>query len=177
MLFLLAQAAPAASAAAQPAASQPAPAQREAQQPKGPASRRRPPTKSEYEEQTKSNFQRIDGNRDGKVDRAEAEKAYADAIAAREKQQYEARNQIFARLDADKDGSISREELEALKSPPAASKEAWFDANDIDRNGTVVLNEALARAQRDFEKIDTNSNGVLSESELQSFRARMTRRN
>jgi len=173
VLFLLAQAAPAtpgpaaqSAPAAQPASSQPA----------RPAPRR-PPTKSEYEAQAKARFHALDRNRDGKIDRAEAEKAHAEALAARDKQLSDTRAQVFARLDRNADGSISREEFDAAAKPSAAPKEAWFDANDIDRNGSIVVNEAVARALRDFEAIDTNSNGVLSESEIRSFQARRTRSN
>jgi Ca2+-binding EF-hand superfamily protein len=172
VFFLLAQAASAPAPAAQPApVAQPGSAQ-----PARPA-RRRPPTKSEYEAQARTRFHATDVNRDGKIDRSEAEKAHAEAVAARDRQLAETRAQVFARLDRNADGSISREEFDAGAKAAPTPKETWFEANDIDRNGSIVINEAVARAQRDFEAIDTNNNGVLSESEIRSFQARRTRSN
>jgi Ca2+-binding EF-hand superfamily protein len=173
VLFLLAQAASTPAPAVQPGAASTVVVAPQTARP----GRRRLPTKSEYETQARTRFQAIDRNRDGRIDRGEAEKAHAEALAAREKQQSDSRAQVFARLDRNADGSISREEFDAAAKPSVAPKEAWFDSNDIDRNGTIVVNEAVARALRDFEAIDSNNNGVLSESEIRSFQARRTRSN
>lgn len=145
------------------AATTPAPAAKAAPQ---------PPTKAAIEAQTKANFQRLDANKDGRVDRAEADKAHAAAYAQIEARRQQQRNQYFARIDANKDGMISQQEFDAANKRPTP-KEAWFDTNDIDKNGRVDLNEAVAKAQNRFDLIDTDKNGVLSNAEL---RAAQTRR-
>jgi len=137
-----------------------------------PARPPRLPTKSEVEAQVKAHFAKIDLNGDGKVDREEAEKAHAAAVAefqARRKKRIE---ETFAKLDADGDGQISRQEFEASVRSRPIPKESWFAATDIDRDGTVVLNEALAKALRAFEAIDINGNGVISSEELRASRQR-----
>ena len=129
-----------------------------------------PPTKAAVEAQAKAQFGRMDANHDGKVDRAEADKFQAAARAAQDQRRKQVIGAAFAKIDANKDGQISRQEFEAAKTPkaPAAGQNAWFDANDIDKNGKVELNEAIAKVQRTFEAIDKDNNGVLSAQELQA---------
>ena len=139
MIFALAQAAaPAAKAAPQPV------------------------TKATIDAQVKANFQRVDTNKDGKIDKAESDKFRAASLAA-----------AFAKLDTNKDGSISRQEFDALSPPRTASAaNPWFAANDIDKNGVVELNEAIAKAERNFEALDKDHNGVLSAQEANAPRMR-----
>ncbi|MGE5722692.1 MAG: EF-hand domain-containing protein, partial [Sphingomonadales bacterium] len=91
-----------------------------------------PPTKAAIEAQVRAQFQRMDANHDGKVDKAEADKAYAAAIAAREARRQQALGTIFARLDTNKDGTISRQEFNAANTPkaaPNAANDPWFANN------------------------------------------------
>ena len=129
------------------------------------------PTKAALEAQTKALFERLDANKDGKVDRAEAEKAHAAAAARIEERRQKQRLDAFAKVDTNKDGLISRQEFDAAGKRPTP-KEAWFDANDIDKNGAVQANEALAKAQNRFDLIDTNKDGVLQATELRAARNR-----
>jgi len=133
-----------------------------------------PPTKATIEAEAKAMFGRMDANHDGKIDRAEADKFQAAGRAAQDERRKQAIGNAFARLDTNKDGQISRQEFEAANTPkaPAAGQNAWFDANDIDKNGKVELNEAIARVERNFEAIDKDNNGVLSAQELQARRNR-----
>jgi len=133
------------------------------------------PTKAAVEADARATFQRIDANKDGKVNKAEADAAWATARSTVDTRRKQALDANFAKLDKNKDGSISRLEFESIApnrmaNAPAASP--WFSANDINRNGTVELNEAVARAQRNFEAIDKDSNGVLSAQELNAARRR-----
>jgi Ca2+-binding EF-hand superfamily protein len=133
------------------------------------------PTKATVEAEAKALFQRIDANKDGKVDKAEADKAFAASRAAQDARRKQILDRDFAKLDTNKDGSISRQEFDAIapKRPAnAPTTSPWFTANDIDRNGTVDLNEAIARAQRTFEALDKNQDGVLSQQEINAARRR-----
>jgi Ca2+-binding EF-hand superfamily protein len=125
------------------------------------------PTKAQMDEEVKKNFAKIDLNHDGRVDRDESAKANAAALAAREAN-------AFSQLDANKDGMISREEFKVV-IPPWARKDVWFEANDIDRNGVVELNEAIAKAERNFERLDADNNGSISPEELRPQRQRNRR--
>jgi Ca2+-binding EF-hand superfamily protein len=177
-LLTLAQAAPAQATTPQAAASQTAaPAAAAAAAPQRRRPRAKVPTKSEVEAQARTTFREMDGNHDGKVSRDEAAKLHAANVAAQAERERQAREAVFARLDQNKDGSISRQEFEVTTANRPQPQEAWFDANDIDRNGIVVLNEAVAKSLRNFEAIDTNNNGVLSADELRSARARRPRAN
>ena len=128
------------------------------------------PTKASVQAQAKALFDKMDANHDGKVDRAEADKFQAAARAAQDARRKQVIGAAFAKIDANKDGQISRQEFEAAETPKAAptGQNAWFDANDIDKNGKVELNEAIAKVQRNFEAIDKDNNGVLSAQELQA---------
>ena len=124
-------------------------------------------TGAEVDAQVKEHFLKVDTNRDGKVDRSEADAAYKTAVAA-------AQAATFQRLDTNRDGMLS--ESEFTSAARGVPRDGWFDANDIDRNGRVELNEALARGQRNFDRIDANSDGSISEEEMQSLRLRGRRR-
>ncbi|HJQ17498.1 MAG TPA: EF-hand domain-containing protein [Allosphingosinicella sp.] len=150
MIFALAQAAaPAAKAAPQPV------------------------TKATIDAQVKANFQRVDTNKDGKIDKAESDKFRAASLAAQDARRKQSLAAAFAKLDTNKDGSISRQEFDALSPPRTASAaNPWFAANDIDKNGVVELNEAIAKAERNFEALDKDHNGVLSAQEANAPRMR-----
>jgi hypothetical protein len=127
-----------------------------------------PPTKATIEAQVKANFAKVDANHDGKVDRAESDKFHATAAAAQDARRKQVLASAFDKLDSDKNGQISRKEFDAANPQRAATKNAWFDANDIDKNGKVEINEAMAKAQRNFEMLDKDNNGVLSAQEINS---------
>ena len=149
MVFLLAQA----------AATAPAPAAKAGAQPQM-------PTKAGVQAQVKRTFDRIDANKDGWVDKAEAERDFDARFRARQ-------NAAFARIDANKDGSISRQEFDAASGQPTAqARSNWLTFNDVDKNGRVALAEATAKELGAFDRIDTDRNGILSAEELRAARTR-----
>lgn len=140
-----------------------------------PAAKAPPPpaTKATFDAQVRASFQKADANKDGKVDKAESDKFHAASTAAQEARRKQSFGALFARLDANKDGTISRQEFDSLSPPRRASAaNPWFAANDIDKNGVVELNEALAKGQRNFEALDKDRNGVLSAQEANAPRMR-----
>ncbi|HKT15518.1 MAG TPA: EF-hand domain-containing protein [Allosphingosinicella sp.] len=125
-----------------------------------------PTTKASIQARVGTAFDRLDTNKDGWVDRAEAQKAMDARNAAAAKQRSDAIAAAFTRLDTNKDGSLNRQEFTAsitpYKAPPGLP---YMDGYDTDKNGRVSLSEATAAAMATFDKVDRDRNGVLSEQE------------
>ena len=82
-------------------------------------------------------------------------------------EQFQARiERGFAGLDADGDGVVTAAELNDASGGRAAPMLARLDA---DGDGKVTRAEMAAGAQRMFERMDTNSDGVISPDERPSF--------
>lgn len=74
------------------------------------------------------------------------------------------RGEMFEKVDANGDGQVTAQEL-------TAAAEARFAAADADKDGFLTPEEMAAnrggkRAERMLEKLDTDGNGTLDESEL-----------
>ncbi len=121
-------------------------------------------TKAALQAQIKTSFEGIDANKDGWVDKAETMKAYDEGLRR-------SQTASFARLDTNKDGSISRQEFDAAAPKPSeAQKSAWLTTNDVDKNGRVALAEATAKAINNFDRLDADKNGVLTNEEVRAAR-------
>lgn len=82
-------------------------------------------------------------------------------------EQFQARiERGFAGLDADGDGVVTAGELNGASGGRAAPMLARLDADD---DGKVTRAEMAAGAQRMFERMDTNGDGVISPDERPSF--------
>lgn len=82
-------------------------------------------------------------------------------------EQFQARiERGFAGLDADGDGVVTAGELNGASGGRAAPMLARLDADD---DGKVIRAEMAAGAQRMFERMDTNGDGVISPDERPSF--------
>jgi Ca2+-binding EF-hand superfamily protein len=68
--------------------------------------------------------------------------------------------EVFYFADANKDGYLDEKELAVLAFPED------FKAQDRDANGRVSLREFLRVRFADFEKVDTNEDGVLEVDEV-----------
>ena len=126
-------------------------------------------TKAGVEAQAKAYFADRDTNKDGKVDRTEAEAYHKRAITFSEALRREAAA-TFGQLDSNKDGMLSREEYMAIAGSAPPAREAWFDGNDANKDGRVELGEAVKRVQVMFETMDTNKDGKLSSQEMAAAR-------
>lgn len=121
-------------------------------------------TKAGVEAEAKQYFAALDANRDGKVDRAEAE-AFHNRMVARFDKERQNATAVFNSLDANKDGSLSREEYLAVLGTAPLAKETWLEDNDANKDGRVELSEALRRVDITFDVIDTNHDGKISPQE------------
>lgn len=154
LFALLAQAAPAATAPAAPP----------------------PATKARIQAEVKANFDRLDANKDGFVDKAEAQKGLDLEVAAREKRRSDGVSAAFARLDTNKDGSLSRAEFDAISNKVRApTGNPYLTENDTNKDGRVSLSELAARTSTQFDAMDRDKNGVLSPQELRAAAAAQAR--
>ena len=143
-----------------------------------PAAAANPPdmsTKAGVEAEAKVFFRRLDTNKDGKVERPEAQAFHSKAMALSQRLHREA-TITFTRLDTNKDGMLSREEYLAITGSMPSTREIWFDGNDANKDGRVELSEAVRRVQITFDALDTNKDGKLSAQEKAAVRGESTGR-
>ena len=89
----------------------------------------------------------------------------------------------FERIDANSDGEISEEELLDMRENRGQKpKQAREDikAADTDQNGAISIDEAseagLEKMVENFDKIDTDGDGQISEEEMHELRKQMGKR-
>jgi Ca2+-binding EF-hand superfamily protein len=112
-----------------------------------------------------SHFSKADTNADGKLSRAEFEKAMP-RLAGR-----------FDSIDTNQDGQLSRDEFYAWKKIHRGERQAnaaeRFKHADIDGDGAISRAEAEKNAPRlakKFDQIDSNKDGKLTQDELRAYR-------
>ncbi len=113
-------------------------------------------------------FRKADADGDGRLSRAEAERA-APRWAAR-----------LDAIDSDRDGKIGPEEIRAWRragkgARGAATKfDQLFDRADADGDGALSRGEAqagLPRVAKKFQRIDNNGDGRLTREEMRAWLA------
>lgn len=85
---------------------------------------------------------------------------------------------MFTRMDADGNGSVTAAEMEAAKGAAGHDMDNMSSADKIkmidgNNDGMISSNEHVTGAKAMFEKMDTDSNGSLSASEMQAGHASM----
>jgi len=110
-------------------------------------------------------FSKADTDGDGKLSRAEVEKAMPQLSGK------------FDSIDTNKDGQLSRGELNAWKKAHRAERQARaaerFRHADTDGDGAISRAEAEKHAPRlaqKFDQIDSNKDGKLTQDELRAYR-------
>ena len=115
-------------------------------------------------------LERLDTNHDGVISKDEI---LADVDAR------------FAKMDANHDGKITPEERKAFEDARRAEMEARraqmhpggpggrMGRMDANGDGVVTLDEERARATERFDRMDTNHDGKIDQSERDAMRARM----
>jgi Ca2+-binding EF-hand superfamily protein len=135
-------------------------------------------TRAEMQQHSAQMFDRLDANKDGKIDAAD-----------RDAQQ----GAMFDRLDADKDGKLSRQEFAGAhqQGPDGAGERQGRMGMRGDRGGsdgmarmmlrradankdwTVTREEFAAAAASHFDEVDANKDGAVSVDERKAAHARM----
>jgi hypothetical protein len=111
-------------------------------------------------------FRKMDGDKDGQVTRAEIEqfeRVKAEAAA-------QARNRAqFAELDANKNGQLSPAEFAKLVAPPPiVSGQPALARMDGNRDSQISLVEYRAATLANFDRLDTDRNGVVTPAEMKA---------
>lgn len=134
------------------------------------------------------NFEQVDTNRDQNINRAELRAAHTrvgevdfrqidyngDGVVS--KREAEAvppsLDQAFDRIDADGDGNVSQSEYQAARLNLLGDTE--FAAFDTDGDGVIDSREAQDEIalREDFNKIDVDDDGLISDEEFARARAR-----
>lgn len=112
-------------------------------------------------------FAALDGNGDGQVTSQEAMDAQRRATYNQAMQENQ---RIFRQLDRDGDGMLSPQEFAGLVNPQSipADPAPLLQAFDINGDGIITLVEYRTRTQANFDAIDTDRDGVVTDMEMQA---------
>lgn len=132
-----------------------------------------PLTRAALANQLDANFKAMDSDGDKSIGAAELEasqKAQAEKMNAAIMRRLDAQ---FTKLDSNKDGQLSPAEFRAAaptpKVRPAGAMLAEFDRN---KDGKVTIEEHRAAPLANFDRLDTDKDGTLSDAEQRAARAR-----
>ena len=112
-------------------------------------------------------FKLLDANHDGIVTRAELEASEQRAAAALAAQRAAA---AFAQLDSDHNGQLSLAEFTRLATatPPQVDVSAMMNRLDLNRDQKITLIENRTATLANFDKLDTDKDGVVSAAEMKA---------
>jgi len=135
-------------------------AQQKADQP-GP----KPIPRSQFVASMDADFRKLDADKNGQVTRAEIEQAERLKAEASAK----ARNRAqFAELDTNKNGQLSPAEFAKLTPPTIVSADGVLARMDGNRDQQVSLIEYRAATVANFDRLDTDRNGVVTPIEMKA---------
>ena len=145
-----------------------------AQAPRPAAAQAKPVARTEVIRQLNANYKRLDSNGDGAVVAAEIQAAQGRATQAITAQFVARRNAAFKQLDTNKDGQLSPAEFNAGSPPPQLRPPApatIIQGLDANKDQKVSPAEFSATRLANFDRVDTNRDGVASVEEQQKAQA------
>ena len=134
--------------------------------PPGTAAASQPVKRSALLSQIDASFGRLDSNADKSLSTAEIEAAQKRQIAEAQSVMTKRLEAEFTKLDGNKDGQLSLAEFKSAaptpKTAPAADLLGQLDRN---KDGKVTQDEFRSVPLANFDRIDTNKDGTVSEAE------------
>ena len=126
-----------------------------------------PLSRAEFVAQMDSEFRRLDRDSSGVILPAEIVETQRDAARVEALRQNRA---VFAGLDQDHDGQLSSQEFAALANPDAipVSADPLMTQFDTDRDGAITLVEYRIATQGNFDRVDSDRDGMVSPTEMQA---------
>ena len=125
-----------------------------------------PVPRTEFIATMDAQFAKMDADRNKIVTRAEIEQ-YQRALALVEARA-EARA-LFARLDTDKNGQLSAAEFERMAiTPPPPNAAPLLGEADLNKDGRITLVEYRTAKLANFDRMDTDKDGVVSIAEMKA---------
>jgi hypothetical protein len=125
-----------------------------------------PVTRSALSSQIDASFSRLDSNADKSLSTAEIEAAQKRQVAEAQSVMTKRLEAEFAKLDGNRDGQLSLAEFKAAaptpKTAPAADLLVQLDKN---KDGKVTQDEFRSVPLANFDRMDTNKDGTISEAE------------
>ncbi len=126
---------------------------------------RKPIPKASFIATTDAEFRKIDANKDGQLVTAEVQQ-YLEAAALVQAQ--EDSQAAFVALDTDRNGQISSAEWAKLPLTPPRTNAASLMRFDAGRDGKVSLLEHRAARLANFDRVDTDKNGIVTAAEMEA---------
>jgi Ca2+-binding EF-hand superfamily protein len=125
-----------------------------------------PISRTAFIAQMDAQFGKMDADKNGQLTRAEIEQVQKLAAVA----EAEARNRaLFAELDKDGNKQLSAAEFAKLVTdPPPAIAAPMLSREDGNRDGQVSLVEHRTATLANFDRIDTDKNGIVSVAEMRA---------
>lgn len=124
-------------------------------------------TRQDFVAQMDAQFAQFDADGNGMV--------VAEEIAASQRQGFVAEalrqnSALFGQLDANRDGVLGPEEFARLVNPQAIAVDPGplMQVFDTDQDGVVTLVEYRIATQANFDRTDSDRNGVITSSEMQA---------
>jgi hypothetical protein len=132
------------------------------EQPAGP----QPILRAAFLAQMDAQFSKIDTDKDWQLSRAEIEQFEKDKALA----EAQARNGVlFDQLDLNKNGQLSATEFAKLVTQPKAEgADPMLSREDGDRDGQISLVEHRTMTLANFDRVDTDKDGVVSVDEMKA---------
>lgn len=129
-------------------------------------------SKADFTKSIDSRFTAVDTNKDGFLSKDEVAAAQAKGLENARSEQQQRLEAEFKKLDTDKNGSLSLAEFKAAAPPvkPSETPDAMIAQFDTNKDGKVSAAEYRAKPLANFDKIDSDHNGVLTAQEVAAAR-------
>lgn len=119
-------------------------------------------------------FASIDANKDGVLSKDEISAVQAAALQRARSVQQQRLEAEFKKLDTDKNGSLSLAEFRAAAAPVNASEspDQMLATLDGNKDGKVSSSEYKSKPLANFDRMDSNKDGILTPQEVAAARKR-----